>query len=402
MKLLSGKKIILAVTGSIAAYKSALLIRLLIKAGAEVKVIMTPSAEAFISPLTLSTLSKQPVLSTLINAEHWNNHVEMGLWADAMVVAPATANTISHFAHGICQTLVDAVYLSARCPVFLAPAMDVDMWHHSAVQQNIEQLISFGNHIIPVGVGELASGLSGEGRMAEPSDILSFLVSFWGSDLPLKGKKCLITAGPTHEPIDPVRYIGNRSTGKMGLCIAEEAARLGAEVDLILGPTHLAPSPHITVHRVQTAKEMLTATASLYAHTDIAIFAAAVADYGVATIANQKVKKSENLTLELIQNPDIALAMGHQKKQHQINVGFALETENGAAYATAKLEKKNFDFIVLNSLQHEGAGFGHDTNRVTFYFPDGQTADFPLKPKAEVATDILNAVLKVSAEKNLA
>ncbi len=315
---IKGKKIIIGISGSIAAYKAALLTRLLIKAGAEVRILMTPSAMTFITPLTLSTLSKNAVLSEVSSESGWNNHVELGLWADALVIAPATANTLAKLASGICDTILAAVYLSARCPVFIAPAMDVDMWHHPATQENIRRLQAFGNRLIPVGVGELASGLSGEGRMAEPEEIVQQLETFFAPDTILAGKTVLLTAGPTFEPIDPVRFIGNRSSGKMGIALAEEATRRGAQVTLILGPTHLrAPEATFKVIRVETAQQMYDAALGHFESCDVAIFAAAVADFRPVSAASKKIKKqagNKGLTLELTETPDIAAALGARKK----------------------------------------------------------------------------------------
>jgi len=396
MPTLQGKKIIIGISGSIAAYKAALLTRLLIKAGAEVRILMTPSATTFITPLTLSTLSKNAVLSEVSSESGWNNHVELGLWADALVIAPATANTLAKLAAGICDTILAAVYLSARCPVFIAPAMDVDMWHHPATQENIRRLQAFGNRLIPVGVGELASGLSGEGRMAEPEEIVQQLETFFAPNTALAGKTILLTAGPTYEPIDPVRFIGNRSSGKMGIALAEEAARRGARVTLILGPTHLrAPEATCTVIRVETAQQMYDAALDHFDACDVAIFAAAVADFKPVTTASKKIKKqadSQGLTLELTETPDIASALGARKQIGQILVGFALETNDETQNAFSKLQRKRFDFIVLNSLNDAGAGFQHDTNKISILRQDNSVRDFELKPKLAVATDILDEV----------
>lgn len=392
---ISGKKILLGITGSIAAYKAAFLTRLFIKAGAEVKVLMTPTATQFISPLTLSTLSKHPVFTEVAGAEGWNNHVELGLWADAMVIAPLTASTLGKLAHGICDNMIVAAYLSARCPVFFAPAMDVDMWHHPTTQENIQRLQGFGNQLIPVGSGELASGLVGEGRMAEPEDIVELVSRHFSPDLPLSQKKVLITAGPTYEAIDPVRFIGNRSSGKMGIALAEKAAALGAEVDLVLGPSRLSPkNENIRVHRVESALQMYNAATAVFPDTDIAIMAAAVADYRPKTFAEQKIKKKEDaFTIELVENPDIAATLGQQKKDGQILIGFALETNDALQNARAKLKKKNLDLIVLNSLEHPGAGFNHDTNQITLIDQDNNLTKFELKSKAAVAEDILTAII---------
>lgn len=382
----------LGITGSIAAYKAAYLIRLLIKAGAEVKVLMTPSATRFITPLTLSTLSKNEVLTEVSSGESWNNHVELGLWADVMLIAPLTATTLAKMATGNCDNIIVAVYLSARCPVFFAPAMDLDMWKHPATRANVDRLLSFGNHLIPVSYGELASGLVGEGRMAEPEDIGNYLDDFFQRTQDLNGKQVLITAGPTYEPIDPVRFIGNHSSGRMGIALAEAAARRGASVRLILGPSPLKPTDEtIEVERVQTAEEMLTAATRFFPKADAAILAAAVSDYRPRLAASEKIKKnSGSLQLDLVKNPDIAAALGEQKKPGQHLIGFALETENEEANALAKLEKKNFDFIVLNSLKDEGAGFDHATNKVTIIHRGNKIKKFELKSKEAVAADILD------------
>ena len=395
MAHLTGKKILLGITGSIAAYKSAHLTRLLIKEGAEVKVLMTKAATGFITPLTLSTLSKNPVLTEVSDEESWNNHVELGLWADALVLAPLSANTLAKLATGSCDNLLAAVYLSARCPVFFAPAMDVDMWHHPATQQNVKTLQGYGNHLIPVAHGELASGLVGEGRMAEPEHIVSFLIHFWEQQSDLQGKKFLITAGPTYEPIDPVRFIGNRSSGKMGVALAEEAAKRGATVTLILGPSKLDP-PHsnMTVIRVETALQMQQAAVEHFSTVDVAILSAAVADYRPKEVAQQKIKKKEQqLTIELVENPDIAAILGAQKRQDQLLIGFALETNDEITNAQSKLERKNFDLIVLNSLQDPGAGFDVNTNKITIIGRNNKLIKFELKSKIAVAKDIVNELV---------
>jgi phosphopantothenoylcysteine decarboxylase/phosphopantothenate--cysteine ligase len=399
---LQGKNIILGITGSIAAYKAAMLTRLLIKAGAEVQILMTPDSTHFIRPLTLSTLSKRPVHTQITAEESWNSHVELGLWADAMVVAPLTANTLAKMAHGICDSIITATYLSARCPVFFAPAMDLDMWKHPSTVENVRRLQSFGNQLINVGSGELASGLVGEGRMAEPETIVQTLSEYFQQRQSMAGRQLLITAGPTHEPIDPVRFVGNRSSGKMGISIAEEAANRGAKVQLILGPSSLSTAhPLIEVKRVQTAQEMYEAAAKVFPNCDAAIFAAAVADYRPASVANQKMKKTgDSLSLKLVKNPDIAAELGRQKAPHQLTVGFALETENALEYAKGKLQKKNMDLIVVNSLEDEGAGFQHDTNKITLLRRDNKKRSFELKPKREVAADILNELQALAAWKN--
>jgi len=399
---LTGKKILLGITGSIAAYKSAFLTRLLLKSGAEVQVLMTRAATHFISPLTLSTLSKKPVHTDISSEDSWNSHVEMGLWADAMVVAPLTAASLARMAYGLSDNVITATYLSARCPVFFAPAMDLDMWQHPATLENVRRLQRFGNHLIPVGHGELASGLIGEGRMAEPEEIVAHLHNFWDTNLSLAGKKILITAGPTYEPIDPVRFIGNRSSGKMGLALADAAARRGAEVALILGPSRLSPrESNVRVVTVQTAEDMHQAALAEFGDTDIGILAAAVADYRPQQVSELKIKKTgDTLQLNLVKNPDIAASLGSIKRQGQLLIGFALETDDEMANAQQKLEKKNFDFIVLNSLQDEGAGFNYDTNKVTILGKRNKIRKFELKPKMAVAEDILDeaeALLKGEA-----
>lgn len=395
MTNLRGKKILLGVTGSIAAYKAALLTRLLVKSGAEVKILMTKAATSFITPLTLSTLSKNPVYTEVSSEASWNNHVELGLWADAMVIAPLTATTLAKMAHGISDNMIVAVYLSARCPVFFAPAMDVDMWHHPSTQENVKRLQSFGNHLIPVEHGELASGLVGEGRMAEPEHIAAFLNDYFGKTQDLTGKKMLITAGPTYEPIDPVRFIGNRSSGKMGVAIADAAAKRGAEVTLILGPSKATPTQsNIKLIRVETAQEMYEAALKFFPKSDIAVLAAAVADYRVVEAATKKIKrKGENLTIELVQNPDIAATLGNQKNNRQLLIGFALETNDEEANARDKLEKKNFDLIVLNSLNDPGAGFDINTNKITVIGKGNKLSKYELKSKTAVAEDILNEIV---------
>lgn len=400
--MLLGKKIILGISGSIAAYKSASLTRLLIKAGAEVQVLMTPSAQGFITPLTLSTLSKRPVFSEVSTESAWNNHVELGLWADAMVIAPATATTLAKLANGLCDNILAAAYLSARCPVFFAPAMDLDMWHHPATRSNVSRLQGYGNHLIPVGVGELASGLSGEGRMAEPEAIVAHLEQFFDQSKDLSGKKILLTAGPTYEPIDPVRFIGNRSSGKMGVALADAAARRGARVTLVLGPSKLSPTEqNVQVIRVETAQEMHDAALQVFAEADAAILAAAVADYRPKTVASEKIKKKgEELQLDLIKNPDIAVKLGQLKKPGQLLIGFALETNDEESNAQGKLERKNFDFIVLNSLRDAGAGFNHDTNKISILFKNNKRRDFELKSKNAVADDILQAMIDLFKSNN--
>ncbi len=393
---LQDKKILLCLTGSIAAYKAAFLTRLLVKSGAEVQVLMTPAATAFISPLTLSTLSRNPVHSEIISEESWNNHVELGLWADAMLVAPCTATTLAKMAQGLSDNIVVATYLSARCPVFFAPAMDLDMWQHPATHHNLECLQRYGNHLIPVGNGELASGLVGEGRMGEPEDIVQLLSDFFQQQQDLAGQRVLITAGPTYEPIDPVRFIGNHSSGKMGLALAEEAARRGAQVDLVLGPSALqAKHPRISTHRVQTAQQMYEKARDCFKSAKITILAAAVADYRPQTVADQKIKKkTTQMELVLEKTVDIAATLGQEKGKDQIMIGFALETTNEVENARGKLRRKNFDFIVLNSLQDAGAGFRHDTNKVSLIFADNNSLDFELKTKTAVAVDIIDQAVR--------
>ncbi|QXP67268.1 bifunctional phosphopantothenoylcysteine decarboxylase/phosphopantothenate--cysteine ligase CoaBC [Polaribacter sp. AHE13PA] len=400
MSVLSGKKILLGITAGIAAYKTAGLVRLFIKLGAEVKVIMTPASKDFITPLTLSTLSKNPVYSTFYNKEDeenelWNNHVDLGLWADYMLVAPATANTMSKMTNGTCDNLLLAVYLSAKCPIYFAPAMDLDMYIHPSTKESLQKLESFGNTIIPATSGELASGLVGEGRMAEPEDIVSFIEKDILSKLPLKGKKVLLTAGPTYEAIDPVRFIGNHSSGKMGFAIAEAAANLGAEVFLVSGPSH-QKIQHSLVHRINviSADEMYNAAHKYFKEVDVAILSAAVADYRPKNVATQKIKKTTSaLEIELEPTKDILASLGEIKK-NQYLVGFALETNNELENAKGKLKRKNLDAIVLNSLQDKGAGFATDTNKITIIDKDLTEKSFELKSKVEVAKDIMNEIVK--------
>ncbi|MBE0392316.1 bifunctional phosphopantothenoylcysteine decarboxylase/phosphopantothenate--cysteine ligase CoaBC [Flavobacterium sp. PL002] len=398
MSVLSGKKVLLGVSGGIAAYKTASLVRLFIKAGAHVQVIMTPASKDFVTPLTLSTLSKNPVHSSFFNQddenEKWNNHVELGLWADLMVVAPATANTLSKMAYGNCDNLLIATYLSAKCPVYFAPAMDLDMYKHPSTISSFKALHQFGNTIIPAESGELASGLSGEGRMAEPENIIAFLEADLESKLPLKGKKILITAGPTYEAIDPVRFIGNHSSGKMGFDIANAAAQLGASVVLVAGPTRFkAKNANVKVINVITAQEMYDACHDYFNDVDVAIAAAAVADYRPKRVATQKIKKApDNFVVELEKTKDILASLG-AIKQKQFLIGFALETENEIENAKGKIQKKNLDLIVLNSLQDLGAGFGQPTNKVTFIDKNFKIEPMELKSKEAVADDILNKVI---------
>ncbi|KGO86111.1 phosphopantothenoylcysteine decarboxylase [Flavobacterium rivuli WB 3.3-2 = DSM 21788] len=397
MSVLSGKKILLGISGGIAAYKTASLVRLFIKAGAHVKVVMTPASKDFITPLTLSTLSKNPVHSSFYHEGDenavWNNHVELGLWADLFIIAPATANTLSKMVSGNSDNLLIATYLSAKCPVYIAPAMDLDMYIHPSTKHSFAQLLSFGNIIIPAESGELASGLSGEGRMAEPENIITFIEHDIEGKLPLLGKKILVTAGPTYEPIDPVRFIGNHSSGKMGYDIALAAAIEGADVVLISGPTHLkVKHERIKVVHVTSSQDMYTACHEYFDAVDVAVAAAAVADYRPKDVAPQKIKKSEStLVLELEKTKDILASLGEIKKD-QFLIGFALETENEIENAKAKIRKKNLDLIVLNSLNDEGAGFGKATNKVTFIDSDFNEEPMELKTKEEVAQDIINKI----------
>ena len=399
MSVLSGKNVLVGVTAGIAAYKTANLVRLFIKAGANVQVIMTPASKDFVTPLTLSTLSKNPVHSTFYNKDEenelWNNHVELGLWADLLVVAPATANTLSKMANGTCDNLLLATYLSAKSTVYFAPAMDLDMYKHPSTKNTLEKLQEFGNIMIPAESGELASGLVGEGRMAEPSTIISFIEQDILSGLPLNGKKVLITAGPTYEAIDPVRFIGNHSSGKMGFELAKCAANLGANVYLITGPTNeKVQHTLIKVIDVISAQDMYNATHTYFAEVDIAIAAAAVADYKPLKAENQKIKKKNDaMSLEMIKTKDILASMGASKEQ-QFLVGFALETTNEIENATGKLERKNLDLIVLNSLQDKGAGFKNTTNKITIIDKSKDQIAFTLKSKTEVASDIFNEIIK--------
>lgn len=392
---LKGKKIIVAISGSIAAYKSAILVRSLIKSGATVKVIMTRAATDFISPLTLATLSKHEVVTDLVNQDEtsWNNHVEMGLWADLMLVAPASANTLGKMANGICDNMLLATYLSAKCPVFFAPAMDLDMYKHPSTIVNIQKLISYGNHFIRAGYGELASGLIGDGRMAEPDEIIAQVEKFLSGKKELEGKTVLITAGPTYEAIDPVRFIGNHSSGKMGYAIAEEAASRGAKVILVSGPTALSiQHPDIKKIDVVSADEMFKASISNFDKCHVAILSAAVADFTPVKKADKKIKKQEGLdNIELKETKDILAELGKRKK-NQLLVGFALETDNETENAGKKLKNKNLDMIVLNSLQDKGAGFKHDTNKISILDTHNKIYRFELKSKQEVAKDIIDMV----------
>jgi len=394
---LAGKNIVIAVCGSIAAYKIATLIRLLVKADAQVKVIMSEDATAFITPLTLSTLSKNPVLVDYYQPDtgEWNNHVEIALNADYILLAPATANTIAKMANGLCDNLLMAVYLSAKCPVFFAPAMDLDMWKHPSTQSNIAKLGAYGNIIIPPEKGELASGLVGEGRLAEPEEIFHFLENYSNQNLPLLGKKALVSAGPTYEAIDPVRFIGNHSSGKMGYAIAQQLKELGANVTLVSGPTTLPKPDQITVVSVTSAAEMLQACEKYFDHAAIIVMSAAVADYTPIEVASQKIKKKEEeFSIALKKTTDILATLGSKKKKDQLLIGFALETNNELENAKDKLVRKNLDFIVLNSMQDQGAGFATDTNKVTIINRSGESNVFPLKSKEDVAKDICSIILQ--------
>ncbi len=399
---IAGKKFIIGVSGSIAAYKIATLIRLLVKNNAEVRVLMTPAASAFITPLTLATLSKNEVLIDVVGTAGWNNHVELGLWADAFIVAPCTATTLAKLANGICDNMLTATYLSARCPVFFAPAMDLDMWIHPATQRNVHLLNDYGCTMIPPEHGELASGLVGTGRMAEPENILTFLNDFFAKkqhpvEYTAHKKNVLITSGPTYEAIDPVRFIGNRSSGKMGTALAEELAKQGMKVTLITGPTHQkTQNENITTIKIESAAEMLAACEEHFAQADICIWAAAVADYRPKNAATHKIKKTDsNLTIELESTTDIAKTLGAKKQPNQVLIGFALETNNAYENALSKLHRKNLDAIVLNSTEDAGAGFNHDTNKVTIIEKNGKETTFPLKSKTEVAKDICNVIMQL-------
>ena len=401
MSSLKDKNIVLGVCGSIAAYKIASLIRLLVKEEASVQVIMTPEATQFITPLTLSTLSKKPVLVDYYDPKtgQWNNHVHLGLNADLMLIAPASANTLAKMANGFCDNLLLATYLSAKCPVYFAPAMDLDMWKHPATQNNLSLLDKYGNILIPPGNGELASGLVGEGRLAEPEEIIAFLQNHLNTAKPLAGKKALVTAGPTYEAIDPVRFIGNHSSGKMGYAIAEVLNQLGAQVNLVSGPTHLKASEAITTIPVRSAQEMFNACDSKFPDADIIVMSAAVADYTPKEPANQKIKKkAEDFTIELKKTTDILGTLGQQKTNKQTLVGFALETNNELAHAQDKLARKNADFIVLNSMQDKGAGFGTDTNKITILSRNSGIKNYDLKSKQEVAKDICQIIVEHQQE----
>ncbi len=396
--MLKGKHIILGITGGIAAYKSVSLLRLLIKAGAEVQVVITPSGKEFITPVTLSALSGKPVVSDFFTANtgEWHSHVDLGLWADAMVIAPATASSIAKMANGVADNMLITTYLSAKAPVFIAPAMDLDMMAHPSTKRNIELLKSYGNHIIEPAEGELASHLVGKGRMEEPEAIVEYLNNFFASSQDLKHKKVLITAGPTYEKIDPVRFIGNYSTGKMGYAIAEEAARRGADVTIVSGPVSITTNdPNIKITKIESAHEMLDACVEMFPQCDYAIMCAAVADYAPAECAQSKIKREKDdiPVIKMVKNPDIAATLGATKKAGQKLIGFALETNDEEYNAIDKMKRKNLDMIVLNSLQDKGAGFGTDTNKVTIFNSNGNKTHLPLKPKTEVAKDIIDHII---------
>jgi len=397
--MLEGKNIVLGICGSIAAYKSATFVRLLIKSGANVQVVMTPDATNFITPLTLSTLSKNPVLVNYFIPEtgEWNNHVELGLWADMMIIAPVSANTLGKMANGLCDNLLMAVYLSAKCPVYFAPAMDLDMWKHDATQENVTKLQSFGNMMIPPGSGELASGLHGEGRMAEPEEMIAFLIADIKKNLPLVNQKMLVTAGPTYEAIDPVRFIGNHSSGKMGFAIADQLAKMGADVILVSGPSaQVNKQKSVKRIDVTSADEMLEACLLHFKSSNVCIMSAAVADYTPVNVSKQKIKKqNDSFSIDVKKTTDILSTLGAQKIPGQILAGFALETNNEEKNAIGKLQKKNLDFIVLNSLNDEGAGFKKDTNKITIIDSRLQKTMYSLKSKEEVAIDICNKIVEL-------
>ena len=394
---LTNKKILLGVSGSIAAYKATFLVRLLIKQGAQVKVIMTNAAKDFVTPLSLSTLSKNDVLSDIAKDDSWANHVALGRWADVMLIAPLSCNTLAKMATGLCDNLLMAVYLSATCPVIVAPAMDEDMWHHPTTKNNLQKLEVYHNKIIPVENGELASGLIGEGRMAEPEIIVKYLEDFFISKDELKGKNFLVTAGPTYEAIDPVRFIGNHSSGKMGIALAEELTKRGGDVTLVIGPSSEKISSTIKVEKVTSAAEMYEACMVIFEKVDIAIMSAAVADYTPVAIANEKIKKKEEVfTIELTKTKDILKSLGEVKRKNQFLVGFALESTNEKAYALGKLKAKNADMMVLNSLKDKGAGFGINTNKITIFDKAENEYHFEIKSKVNVATDIVNTIIKLN------
>ena len=396
--MLKNKKILLGISGSIAAYKIAFLTRLLVKEGAEIQIVMTQAAKEFITPLTLATLSKNPVLSEFVKDQTgtWNNHVDLGLWADVILIAPATAHTLAKCANGICDDLLTAIYLSAKCPVIFAPAMDLDMYQHPSTIENLRKLQLFSNQIVKSNFGELASGLVGEGRMAEPEELVEILTKHFSENIILKGKKVLITAGPTQESIDPVRYISNHSTGKMGYAIADKFAKAGAVVTLVSGQVALkSPDININLIKVRSAKEMFETTKLYFKKADIIVLSAAVADYTPAVVADKKIKKKEDtFNIELTKTVDIAKTLGAIKRPEQLMVGFALETDNEVENAIGKIKSKNLDMIVLNSLQNSGAGFGHDTNKISIIKRDGTMIDFDLKSKQDVAMDIMDEVVK--------
>lgn len=395
--MMKGKKILLGITGSIAAYKSAFLVRQLVKAGADVRVIMTPAATDFISKLTLSTLSKNKVQVDLFDEDSWANHVMLGRWADVMLIAPLSCNTLAKMAHGQCDNLLLAVYLSAICPVVLAPAMDDDMWHHPSTKENIKRVISFENKLIPVDTGELASGLIGDGRMAEPDKIIKFIEDHFFTDRSLSGKKAFVSAGPTYEPLDPVRFIGNHSSGKMGVAIAEELYGRGADVTLIMGPSSInLPANGIKSVRVNTADEMYNACTKEFDRSDIGVMAAAVADYTPVEVAANKIKKANNeLVIELKRTKDILKSLGEKKSSGQVLVGFALETNNERDNALGKLKSKNVDMVVMNSLNDAGAGFGTDTNKISIFDKSGKEFEFELMSKKEVAKNIVDTIIQL-------
>jgi phosphopantothenoylcysteine decarboxylase / phosphopantothenate---cysteine ligase len=395
--MLKGKKILLGITGSIAAYKAAHLVRLLVKAGTEVKVIMTPSATDFVSRLTLATLSKNKVLVDLFDEDSWANHVMLGRWADVMLVAPLSCNTLAKMANGQCDNLLLAVYLSATCPVVVAPAMDEDMWLHPSTKKNLRKLGSYGNKVIPVEKGELASGLIGDGRMAEPESIINFIDKDFFQPKDLAGKNVIVSAGPTYEPIDPVRFIGNHSSGKMGLAIAEELYSRGADVTLVIGPSSInLPANGMTIKKVNTAEEMYNACTTAFEKADIGIMAAAVADYSPVIVADKKIKKDNSkVVVEMKKTKDILKRMGEMKKKSQVLVGFALETTNEKEYALGKLKSKNADMIVLNSLNDPGAGFGTDTNKITIFDKSGRDFNFGLLSKKETAKNIVDTIIQL-------
>ncbi len=396
--MLKGKNIIIGITGSIAAYKSVELVRLFKKAGSEVKVIQTESSLDFVSSLTLSTLSESKVISTMIDNDsgEWNNHVDLALWADIIVIAPLTANTMAKMARGECDNILLATYLSAKCPVYFAPAMDLDMYKHNSTKKNISTLQSYGNHLIPSGFGDLASGLVGEGRMAEPSEIIDQIMHNLSENLPLSGKKVLITAGPTYESIDPVRFIGNRSSGKMGIELAKVCANNGAKVNLILGPTHMnVKHPNISVSRIESADEMYSLCSENFESVDISFFAAAVSDFKPKNFFRSKIKNQNNISFDCVKNVDILHEMSIRKKDNQIIVGFALETCNEIENAKKKLKNKNLDLIILNSLKDKGAGFNCSTNKISIIDKQNNIFRFDLKEKSDVAKDIINKLIEI-------